>query len=189
MRFVDRYLTELESVIHNLSRHSLDAVVKALMEAWREERQIFFIGNGGSAATASHMMNDINKLTIASGKLRFRGIALTDNMPLITAWANDVSYDDVFAESLRNLMRSGDFLVAISTSGNSPNVVRAVQVARDEFGARVIGITGDSGGLLAEMADLIVYIPSPNQGQQEDGHLIVNHVICNALAEEISESE
>ena len=159
------------------------------MAAWREARQIFFIGNGGSAATASHMMNDINKLTISPGKRRFRGIALTDNMPLITAWGNDGSYADVFAEPLRNLMCPGDILVVVSTSGNSPNVIRAVQVARTEFGAHVIGITGDVGGSLGAMVDLLVRIPSSHQGQQEDGHLIVNHVVCNALAQRIRQSE
>lgn len=189
MKFVDRYLTELEGVIHNISRDDLLAVVDALMEAWREDRQIFFIGNGGSAATASHMMNDINKLTIAPGRRRFRGIALTDNMPLITAWGNDVAYEDVFAEPLRNLMRPGDTLVVVSTSGNSANVVRAVEVSRNEFEAQVIGITGDTGGILAGLVDFLVCIPSPDQGHQEDGHLIVNHVLCRALAYRILESE
>ena len=188
MSFVDRYLVELEQAIHNLSRDDLEAVVEALMVAWHQEQQIFIIGNGGSAATASHMMNDINKLTISTGKRRFRGIALTDNMALITAWGNDVTYDDVFAEPLRNLMRPSDVLIAISTSGDSPNVLQAVQVARNEFGAQVIGITGDKGGRLADVVDLLVRIPSPHQGQQEDGHLIVNHVLCNALAKEIRES-
>ena len=189
MSVVNRYLSELETVIHNLSRDDLDVVVDALMVAWREDRQIFIIGNGGSAATASHMMNDINKLTIANGKRRFRGIALTDNIPLITAWGNDVAYEDVFAEQLRNLMRPSDVLIAISTSGNSPNVVQAVHVARNEFEAQVIGITGDAGGRLAEMVNLLVRIPSPHQGQQEDGHLIVNHVLCSALALKVLESE
>ena len=90
MDFVDGYLTGLEAAIHKLSRQDVSAVVEALLVAWRADRQIFVIGNGGSAATASHMMNDINKLTISPGKRRFRGIALTDNMPLITAWGNEI---------------------------------------------------------------------------------------------------
>ena len=137
MNFVDKYLTGLEAAIHKLSRQDVSAVVEALLVAWRADRQIFVIGNGGSAATASHMMNDINKLTISPGKRRFRGIALTDNMPLITAWGNDAAFADVFAEPLRNLMRKGDVLVVISASGNSPNLLEAVRVARAEFGAQI----------------------------------------------------
>ena len=183
MDFVDGYLTGLEAAIHKLSRQDVSAVVEALLVAWRADRQIFVIGNGGSAATASHMMNDINKLTISPGKRRFRGIALTDNMPLITAWGNDAAFADVFAEPLRNLMRKGDVLVVISASGNSPNLLEAVRVARAEFGAQIIGFTGDPGGKLAQQVDLVVRVPSPELGHQEDGHLIINHVVCNALAE------
>ena len=183
MDFVDGYLAGLEAAIHKLSRQEVSAVVEALLVAWRADRQIFIIGNGGSAATASHMMNDINKLTISPGKRRFRGIALTDNMPLITAWGNDADFVDVFAEPLRNLMRKGDVLVVISASGNSPNLVEAVRVARTECGAQIIGFTGDPGGKLAQQADLVVRVPSPELGHQEDGHLIINHVVCNALAE------
>jgi D-sedoheptulose 7-phosphate isomerase len=183
MDFVDKYLTGLEAAIHKLSRQDVSAVVEALLVAWRADRQIFVIGNGGSAATASHMMNDINKLTISPGKRRFRGIALTDKMPLITAWGNDAAFADVFAEPLRNLMRKGDVLVVISASGNSPNLLEAVRVARAEFGAQIIGFTGDPGGKLAQQAHLVVRVPSSELGHQEDGHLIINHVVCNALAE------
>ncbi|MFQ5410622.1 MAG: SIS domain-containing protein [Anaerolineales bacterium] len=187
MDFVDNYLSELESVIHNLSRDDVRAVVDALLEAHRAERQIFIIGNGGSAATASHMMNDLNKLTIVPGQLRFRSIALSDNVPLMTAWGNDAAYEDIFAEPLRNLMRTGDVLIAISTSGNSPNVVKAVDVAHAEFGAQVIAFTGDKGGRLAEQADLLVRIPSDHIGQQEDGHMILDHVIANALLDRLQQ--
>lgn len=185
MDFIDRYLTELEATIRNLSRDDVRAVVDALLSAWREDRQIFLIGNGGSAATASHMMNDLNKLTIVPGQPRFRAIALSDNVPLMTAWGNDAAYEDVFAEPLRNLMRTGDVLIAISTSGNSPNVVTAVDVAHEEFQARVIAFTGDKGGRLAEQADLVIRIPSPHIGHQEDGHMILDHVISNALLERL----
>jgi len=182
--YIDAYLTQLEQVIHNTSREPIVAVVDALEAAWREGRQVFLIGNGGSAATASHMMNDLNKLTLAPGKTRMRALALTDNVPLMTAWGNDAAYEDVFVEPLLNFMRSGDLLIAISTSGNSPNVVKAVRTAK-AHGMKTIGFVGDRGGRLAEMADLVIRIPSPHIGQQEDGHMILDHVIAGALRERI----
>ncbi len=188
MDYVDQYLTELEAVIHSLSRDDVRKVVEALLVAWRADKQIFIIGNGGSAATASHMMNDINKLTIMPGKPRFRAIALSDNVPLMTAWGNDAAYEDIFAEPLRNLMRADDILIAISTSGNSPNIVKAVDVAHDEYNAQVIAFVGDKGGRLAEQADILIRIPSDHIGQQEDGHVILDHVISNALLDRIQNS-
>ena len=185
MDFIDTYLTELEHSVRALSRDDLQKAVEALMQAWRDDRNIWIIGDGGSAATASHMMCDFNKLTIAPGKRRFRAMALTDNMPLITAWGNDASFDVVFAEQLRNFMRPGDTVIAISTSGNSPNLVKAVETAH-EIGGTVIALLGDKGGKLAEMADLVVRFPDPHQGRQEDGHLIMNHVIAGELKQRMN---
>lgn len=184
MDFIDTYLTRLSQSLQSVSRPDLHKVCDALMTAWGEERTIFLLGNGGSAATASHMMNDLNKLTITPGKKRFRAIALTDNMPLVTAWANDASFSLSFAEPLRNLMQPGDFVIAISTSGNSPNLIKAVETAY-EIGGTVIALLGDAGGRLAEMADLVVRFPDPHQGRQEDGHLIFNHVIAGELRERL----
>ncbi|HJL70409.1 MAG: SIS domain-containing protein [Anaerolineales bacterium] len=185
MSYVDEYLTGLETAIRDLSRADVQAVVDALLAAWREDRQVFIIGNGGSAATAAHMMNDLCKLTIVPGKRRFRAIALTDNVPLLTAWGNDASFEDVFVEPLRNLMRAGDVLIVISTSGDSPNLIKAMKCVQTEFSGTVIGITGSGGSRLAAGADLVVRIPSDHIGQQEDGHLIVNHAVSNALAERL----
>ena len=181
---IDAYLSELESVVHQLSRDEVRAVAEALMENWRARRQLFLLGNGGSAATASHMMNDINKFASVEGRHRFRAIALTDNVPLLTAVGNDQSYAEVFVEPLRNLLQAGDAVVAISASGNSPNVLAAVEYAQAN-GARVIAFCGRPGGRLAQLADLKVIIPSDRIGQQEDGHLILNHVLCFALRERI----
>lgn len=188
MSYTATYLDELAATVQRISRAEVQAVVDALLNAANSRRQIFIIGNGGSAATASHMMNDLNKLTIAPGQPRLRAIALTDNMPLVTAWGNDVSFDESFAEPLRNLMQPGDVLIAISTSGNSPNIVRAVEVAHGEFQAQVIGLVGDVGGKLAQLADLVIRVPSPHIGQQEDGHLILNHAIANAIAQQRREA-
>ncbi len=171
-------------MLERLSRDDIRAVVSALERAWRARRRIYIIGNGGSAATASHMMNDLNKMTRVPGQDRVKAIALTDNVPLMTAVANDLEYADVFVEPLGNLMEAGDVLIAISTSGNSPNIVKAAHLAKD-VGATLIALCGMLGGQLADIADLRVVIPAPLIGQQEDGHLILNHVIAVALAERI----
>jgi D-sedoheptulose 7-phosphate isomerase len=145
------------------------------------------IGNGGSAATASHMMNDLMKCTLVPGQPRFRAIALTDNVPTMTAFANDIAYDEIFTEQLRSLLRPGDVVIALSGSGNSPNIVRAIAYAQ-EAGATTIGLCGDGGGKLATLANLAVCIPAGRIGQQEDGHLILNHTIALALHERIAAS-
>jgi D-sedoheptulose 7-phosphate isomerase len=154
-------------------------VVDMLEACWVTGNTTFVVGNGGSASTASHMMNDLNKFTLVPGSRRFRAIALTDNVPLMTAWGNDASYDDVFVEPLRNLMNDGDVLIAISGSGNSPNVLRAVEYANGR--GTTIGLCGFPGGKLAVTAKHRVIVPAPSIGQQEDGHLIINHAVATAL--------
>lgn len=184
MDSIDRYLSELEVVVRTIPRQDIRAVADRLFEAWRREQTVYLIGNGGSAATAAHMANDLNKYTAVGDLPRFRAIALTDNIPLITAVANDLAYDAIFVEPLRNFLRPGDVLVAISGSGNSPNVVKAAEYTRGR-GATVIGLCGFPGGRLAELADLKVIVPSPVITQQEDGHMILDHVIAVALRERI----
>lgn len=185
MDHIETYLTEMESVIRGISRNDVHAVVEKLLAVWRAGRLVFVIGNGGSAATASHMMNDLNKFTATDGLPRFRCVALTDNVPLLTAVGNDLSYAEVFVEPLRSLLSAGDVVIAISASGNSPNIVKAMEFARAS-GAEVIGFCGSPGGQLAAFADLKVIIPSPRIGQQEDGHLILNHAITSALRERLA---
>ena len=186
MSLVNDYLTQLEQTLRNLSRDEIEAVVDALLDNVRAGRQVFIIGNGGSAATASHMMNDLNKYTLVPGGPRFRALAFTDNVPLLTAWGNDAAYEDVFVEPLRNFLRPGDLLIAISTSGNSPNVVKAVEYA-NASGALTVGFVGNDGGKLAELARLLVRIPSPHIGQQEDGHMVLDHVIVHTLRQRLSD--
>ena len=186
MSLVDQYLTELEEVVRQLSRPDIEAVAEVLFAAWRERRQVLILGNGGSAATASHMMNDLNKFASVPGRRRFRAIALTDNVPLFSAVGNDQSYAEVFVEPLQNLLQAGDVVIAISASGNSPNVVRAMAYAQAE-GATVIGFCGRPGGQLAQAANLKIIIPSDRIGQQEDGHLILNHVLAFALRARIEQ--
>jgi len=145
--------------------------------------QVFIIGNGGSAATASHMACDLSKtilgLNTATGH-RFRVMALTDNTPLITAWANDVSYECVFAEQLKTWVNSGDLVIAFTASGNSPNIIEAVKVAR-ALGAYTFGILGFDGGHTKDFVDECVIVPIDNYGYVEDIHLALDHIVAAYL--------
>ena len=185
MDMVDVYLGETERAVRLIDRDAVRAVVDRLLACWSTGGTTFLIGNGGSAATASHMMNDLLKCTLVQGQPRFRAIALTDNVPAMTAFANDISYEEVFVEPLRSLLAPGDVLLAISGSGNSPNVVRAIAYAK-AMGVATIGLCGDTGGKLAGLADVSVRIPAARIGQQEDGHLILNHVIALSVHERIA---
>ena len=182
---VSTYLDEVEEVVRSISRADVRTVVEQLFEGWRNRRTTYIIGNGGSASTASHMMNDLNKMTSFDGVPRFRAIALTDNVPYITAIGNDIEYADIFVEQLRNLLLPGDVLIALSGSGNSENVIRAVDYAR-EIGSLTVALCGRTGSRLCECADVIVNVAAKSICQQEDGHLILNHTIALALRDRIA---
>jgi dTDP-glucose pyrophosphorylase/phosphoheptose isomerase len=181
---IDQYIADLNEGLVALDRRAIWVVVNELMSAWRERRQVFVLGNGGSGAFASHMVNDLSKIVIP-GQPRFRAISLTDNMPLITAWANDSAYEEIFSEQLRNLCQPGDLVIATSCSGNSPNVLNALRVAHS-LGARTVAFTGDVGGQVKSMADVCVFAPVSFIGMQEDVHIILNHAVTSALAKWIS---
>lgn len=177
---IDTYLRNLRETISKLSLDDIAEVTDVLLTAWRQEKTVFICGNGGSAATASHMANDLNKFTHVPGMVRFKALALSDNVPLMTAWGNDADYNTIFAEQLLNFIKAGDVVIAISCSGNSGNVLQAALVAR-ERGAVTVGFTGDKGGQLAEVVDHCVRAPNELIGPQEDIHLILNHVIAFTL--------
>ena len=180
--YVEDYLMALAKMVSAMPRDQIWAVIEVLMGAWRRGAQVFLLGNGGSAATASHIANDLNKLTIVPGKPRFKAIALTDNVPLITAWGNDTAYENIFVEQMLNFLASGDVVIGISTSGNSSNVLKALRIARDH-GAITVGFTGRDGGKLKELVDKCIFIPSDHIGRQEDAHMILDHIIANTLRE------
>jgi D-sedoheptulose 7-phosphate isomerase len=182
------YLTQLAEVISTISPQQIWSVVNVLMDAWRRKGQIFIFGNGGSAATASHMANDLNKYTIVDGRPRFRAIALSDNIPLMTAWGNDSGYENIFVEQMLNFIQIGDVVIGISASGNSPNVLKAIMVAQQN-GARTVGFTGNSTGKLKDIVDYCITIPSDTIVQQEDGHMILDHVIVTTLRKLIEAEE
>jgi D-sedoheptulose 7-phosphate isomerase len=183
------YLAGLVSVLESMPIDDVEAVIGSLWTAFDEGRRVFIAGNGGSAATASHMACDLSKTTLGNdpdprGK-RFRVVALTDNVPLLTAWANDASYEVAFAEQLRNLAAPGDLLVVISCSGNSPNVVEAVRAAAD-LDMSSIALLGCEGGLVRRQVDHALVIPSDNYGYVEDAHMILNHLITAHFKKRLS---
>ena len=185
MEYIQRYLDETCQVLQNLPQTDIARTIGILAQARTERKQIFVMGNGGSAAMASHFACDLGKGTVQEGKPRFKVISLNDNVPLLTAYANDFGYDAVFAEPLASLAESGDVAIAISSSGNSPNVLRAVDVAR-EHGLATIGITGFEGGKLKGKVDVCVIAPADAQhpnGMQlvEDGQWVVLHAIFVAI--------
>ena len=172
-----------------LPNDQVDKVAGELMCAYERHRCIFVFGNGGSAALASHFACDLGKGTVlgANGQKRFRVIALTDNVALMTAWANDSSYEDVFAEQLQNLVSPGDVVFAISGSGNSANVLRALEVARSHR-ARILGLTGFKGGRMKALCDVCVTLPSDNMQIIEDFHVSVTHAIFSVIRYRISQT-
>lgn len=175
----------LSGLLADLDSTVVLAAAKVLRSARERGAMVYIAGNGGSATTASHMVTD---LMFGRGlpEPGLRAIGLADNQAVITATANDVSYDEVFARQLRRLARPGDVLILISASGNSPNVVRAAEAAR-EIEVTVIGLTGFDGGRLAGLSDVSVHVPSPPDayGPVEDVHLIVNHMLVEALAADL----
>jgi D-sedoheptulose 7-phosphate isomerase len=178
--FARAYMGELKKCLDSLPLEHVAAVIECLAEAYRQGKQVFIMGNGGSAATASHMACDLGKNILPRGRShaarRFKVTALTDNVPWITAVANDLGYECVFAEQLRNLVERGDLVIAISGSGNSPNIIEGLKVAR-ESGAKAIGILGFDGGKARSMVDLHVIVNAADYGPIEDIHMVLDHLI------------
>jgi len=179
---ITNYFSELEQMMQAISLSDLQAVLSILEEAYHNGHRIFVMGNGGSAATASHFALDLAKNTIMPGAPRLKAISLTDHVPLITAWSNDTHYEHIFAEQLANLIEPGDVVIGISASGNSPNVINAVKLARQSRAA-TIGLLGATGGKLKSIVDATVLAPGQNIEQEEDAHMILAHVITRHMRE------
>lgn len=182
--YLTAYWGELADVIGAMPMGDITRAAERLLDCQRRQATVFVVGNGGSAATASHFACDLAKGTRTEGVAPFRVVPLTDNVPLLTAWGNDTSYDRIFAEQLSTLVRPGDVLVAISASGNSPNVLAAAEVAR-LAGATVIAWTGASGGRLRRLADLTIRVAAEPIEQVEDAHMVIAHSLCVALRAEL----
>jgi D-sedoheptulose 7-phosphate isomerase len=177
MAFPQLYKAELLSAIDSIDLSKVEAAIGVLARARAERRHIFTCGNGGSASTASHFATDIVKGASFGRMDRFRIMALVDSIPTMTAYSNDVSYECVFVEQLKNFAEPGDVLIAVSGSGNSPNVLRAVEYA-NSIGCRTIGLSGRDGGQLGKLVELNLQVSHPHMGRIEDGHMIMLHMIC-----------
>ncbi|TMB86336.1 MAG: SIS domain-containing protein [Chloroflexi bacterium] len=179
---MNRYFSELERMLQAISLPDLGAVLHVLEEAYGSGHRIFIMGNGGSAATASHFALDLAKNTIMPGAPRLKAISLTDHVPLITAWSNDTAYEHIFSEQLANMIEPGDVAIGISASGNSPNVINALNLAK-QYRATTVGLLGAKGGKMKDMVDAYILAPGQNIEQEEDAHMILAHVITRHMRE------
>lgn len=182
--FARGYLNYLSYLFNRLDTQSIAAFIKEVEIAHRNQNTIFIAGNGGSAATATHMANDIGMDILKKSGIDqpFRAFSLTDNIALMTAIANDNGYHNLFVNQLRIYYRSGDLLIAISASGNSPNIIAAAEWIKQRSG-KVLGLVGFDGGKLKDMCDVAIHVETPKGefGPVEDIHLIMDHLIANWL--------
>ncbi|MFN3652108.1 MAG: SIS domain-containing protein [Armatimonadota bacterium] len=186
MEQIKFYLRDVGRILEALSPEQIQGLVDRVLGAYDEGRQVFLLGNGGSASTCSHIVNDFQKcIYFGSGKTKtFKCMSLTDNVALMTAWANDTAYDQIFAEQLRPWVQPGDLVFCVSGSGNSPNVLNAARLAR-EMGAYTVGLTGFQGGKLAPLVDEPLVVPSDNMQRIEDAHMIILHLIFWRMLHEV----
>ncbi len=176
----DRYLASVQEAIAGLDRNAIVRVAELLLDARERGNQVFIVGNGGSSSTASHMAADLTRAASGSAGPLLRCRSLTDNVPTLTAWSNDVGYEAAFQLQMEQVIEPGDVLIAISASGQSPNIIAAVDAARKQ-GASVVGLVGLGGGKLAEIADVSVVVPSDDYGPVEDIHLLLGHLLTTEI--------
>lgn len=185
--FFQEYLAAHKQAVNDLDLERIESVVELLFEAYRDGKRVFIFGNGGSASIASHMACDLGKGTLLriydANEKRLRVMSLTDNVALFTAYANDLSFDEVFVQQLHDLIEEGDVAIAISASGNSPNIIKAVEYAKG-CGAKIVGLLGfETGGRVAKLADCSVIAKSKHYGRIESIHSLVAHLIASWFAE------
>lgn len=189
------YLSQLKTAADKISLDEIQKIVDVLLKAYKKDKTVFILGNGGAASTASHMACDLGKGTLknvySQREKRFRVISLTDNVATMTAFANDLSFDDMFVQQLHNLVREGDVVIGISGSGNTPNIIKALMYAKQE-GATTIGLLGyHTGGKAKEFVDYDITIQSNSYGIIEDLHLTLDHILttCLSYAKEHTDSK
>jgi len=177
MIFAERYKSELLTALDGINLTEVQSAIEWFVQARDENRHIFVCGNGGSAATASHFACDIVKGASFNRGSRFRIMALSDSQATMTAYSNDVGYECVFAEQLKNFAQPGDLVMGISGSGNSPNVLRAIEYG-NSIGCKTLALTGRDGGKLGPLAQKNIHIAVPHMGRIEDAHMVVCHMIA-----------
>jgi D-sedoheptulose 7-phosphate isomerase len=180
--WIQDYITAQHAALDSISQPVVEKLIATLQAAWREDRQVFIVGNGGSASNASHFATDLGKGSSDKLGKRFRVLSLTDNISWITALGNDYSYEEVFSRQLANYGRPGDLLLAVSVSGNSPNVVKAVEWANTN-GMETAALVGAKGGRLAEIAHQVLVVGDTHYGRVEDVQMHVLHMLCYAFME------
>jgi D-sedoheptulose 7-phosphate isomerase len=182
--YIQRYLDNISKLTNSIQIKNLEKAIKLITKAYTNHKQIILIGNGGSASTASHITCDLSKSTIKPDHPRLKVFCLSDNIPLITAWSNDTHYDNIFSEQLLNIINKGDVVIAFSGSGNSPNVIKAIDTA-NKAGGITIGLSGFKGGKLSTMVACSIIVNSNNMQQIEDIHLIIGHIIFSFIRDTI----
>lgn len=184
--FSQQYFDRLRDTAASIPFEQVDSVGELLYRAYLNDKQVFVMGNGGSAATAAHFASDLSKGTAVAGRRRFRVICLNDNLPVLTAIANDIGYDMVFSEQMRNLVRPGDIVVVVTGSGNSPNIIEALKCARSHS-ATTVGFLGFDGGQAKDMLDSYVHIECADYGLVEDLHYALGHCFKEYFTRRIEE--
>lgn len=177
---ITSYFDRLKNTLDTLDVNAINATLQAIQQAYEHNAMVFLMGNGGSGATASHIVSDMNKGVAFGKKQRFRMMSLTDNIPTVLAYANDISYDDIFIEQLKNFQVPGDVVIGISGSGNSRNVIKGIEYANDN-GAVTIGFCGYDGGALKNKAHIAVHAPIHDMQISEDIHLVLGHIMMQVF--------
>ena len=185
MPIIQDYIKGLVEYLEELSQQNLDEIADIILNAWKKGKRVFIMGNGGSATTASHFARDLQIGAAVEGKPRGRVLSLADNVALITALANDINYDSIFEEQLIGQLGEGDVVIGISASGNSPNILKAIEYARKN-GAMTIGFIGFSGGKLKGLVHKSIVLSSRDYGQVEDIHLSLAHIISYLVRERVA---
>lgn len=184
MPLIRDYLDDVKRLLDALDAGQLESLIEHLERRWRDGKRVMLVGNGGSASSASHIVNDLQKCVFLETGKALKAMCLADCQPLVLAWANDEGYENVFAPQVECWGEPGDLLIAISGSGNSPNVLKSVEKAR-ERGVFTFGLSGFAGGKLAQIADVTIVVPSDSMQRIEDVHLIILHLAFVGLLDRL----
>lgn len=195
IEFIEKYFSEMSDIIKKISKDDISKVIDILFDAWKNDKKIYTMGNGGSASTATHFAADLAKTSIVEGKKRFKVIGLTDNIPLMSAWINDNGFENLFTGQLENFIEPDDVLVGFSVHGGSgsgnaglwsQNLLKAMKFAKDK-GARAVGFSGFDGGMFKKICDACIVVPTNSTPQVESFHVVLHHLIIFRLIEKIKE--
>lgn len=195
IEFIEKYFSEMGDIMKRISKDDISKVIDILFDAWKNNKRVYTMGNGGSASTASHFAADLAKTSIVEGKNRFKVIGLTDNIPLMSAWINDNGFENLFTGQLENHLEPGDVVIGFSVHGGSgsgnagiwsQNLLKAMKFAKEK-GAKTIGFSGFDGGMFKEICDACIVVPVNSTPQVESSHVVLHHLIVFRIIEKIKE--